>query len=175
LLDQDRAVRSANLANIYRDAGMIDVSVREAVRAVNYDYANYSAHLFLANSYDQLRDPKQINIRYETPWLTEYLVANLLAPVGAGTLSQTVSQQEYSKLFERDRFGVSSSTEYFSNGRWVENGAQYGTFGNSSYALEGAYGSDNGQRPNNDFEQRDALAPTQTAAHTARIASISKP
>ena len=84
LLDQDRAVRGANLANIYRDAGMFDVSLREAVRAVNSDYANYSAHLFLANSYDQFRDPKQINLRYETPAETEYLIASLLAPVGAG-------------------------------------------------------------------------------------------
>src|SRR5205823_10086158 len=65
LLDQDRAVRGANLAGIYDDAGMIDVSVREAVRAVNTDYANYSAHLFLANSFDALRDPRQINLRYE--------------------------------------------------------------------------------------------------------------
>src|SRR5206468_136878 len=87
LLDQDRAVRSANLANIYRDAGMFDVSVREAARAVNADYANYSAHLFLANSYDQLRDPNRINLRYEAPAESEYLIANLLAPVGAGTLS----------------------------------------------------------------------------------------
>jgi len=67
LLDQDHAVRSANLARIYQDAGMFDVAVREAARGVNYDYANYSAHLFLANSYDQLRDPNRINLRYETP------------------------------------------------------------------------------------------------------------
>ena len=153
LLDQDRAVRSANLANIYLDAGMLDVSVREAVRAVNYDYANYSAHLFLANSYDRLRDPRQINLRYETRWFSEYLIANLLAPVGAGTLSQNVSQQEYSKLFERDGFGAVSSTEYFSNGDWVQNAAQYGRFGNSAYAVDIGYRSDNGQRPNNDFEQ----------------------
>jgi tetratricopeptide (TPR) repeat protein len=152
-LDQDRAVRSANLANIYLDAGMIDVSVREAVRAVNYDYANYSAHLFLANSYDRLRDPKQINLRYETPWFSEYLMANLLAPVGAGTLSQNVSQQEYSKLFERDGFGVVNSTEYFSSGDWTESATHYGRFRNSAYAVDVSYRSDNGQRPNNDFEQ----------------------
>ena len=48
LLDQDRAVRSANLANIYQSAGMPEVSLREAARAVNDDYANFSAHLFLA-------------------------------------------------------------------------------------------------------------------------------
>lgn len=154
LLDQDRAVRSANLANIYLDAGMTDVSVREAVRAVNYDYGNYSAHLFLANSYDRLRDPKQINLRYETPFFSEYLIANLLAPVGAGTLSQNVSQQDYSKLFERDGFGVVNSTEYFSSGDWVQNSAQYGRFGNSAYAVDVSYHSENGQRPNNDFEER---------------------
>src|SRR5207245_8713430 len=62
LLDEDRAVRSANLASIYRDAGMFDVSAREASRAVTGDYANYSAHLFLANSYNELRDPNLINL-----------------------------------------------------------------------------------------------------------------
>src|SRR5262249_2189496 len=125
LLDQDRAVRSANLAAIYRDAGMFDVSVREASRAVTYDYANYSAHLFLANSYDQLRDPNLVNLRYETAIESEYLVANLLAPVGASAFSPLISQQEYSKLFERDRFGLISSTEYLSRGAWTESGAQY--------------------------------------------------
>ncbi len=154
LLDQDRAVRSANLANVYRDAGMFDVSVREASRAVNSDYANYSAHLFLADSYNQIRDPNLVNLRYETPANSEYLVANLLAPVGAGTLSPAISQQEYSKLFERDHFGLVSSTEYLSRGAWLESGAQYGTFGNFSYSLEAFYRSDPGQRPNNDVEQR---------------------
>ncbi|MEO5803944.1 MAG: TonB-dependent receptor [Verrucomicrobiota bacterium] len=153
LLDQDAAVRGANLAGIYRDAGMDDVSVREATRAVNYDYGNYSAHLFLANSYNQLRDPQQINLRYETPWLSEYLLANLLAPVGAGTLSQTVSQQEYSKLFEHDRFGLASSTEYLSRGDWIQSGTQYGNIGNFGYAVDTLYRSENGQRANNDQEQ----------------------
>jgi tetratricopeptide (TPR) repeat protein len=154
LLDQDRAVRSANLASIYYDAGMTEVSVREAGRAVTDDYANYSSHLFLANSYERLRDPKQINLRYETPAFAEYLIANLLAPVGAGPLSPAVSQQEYSKLFERDHLGVSSRTEYDSGGNWFEEGAQYGTVGNTAYSVEGLYRSDHGQRFNNDIEQR---------------------
>jgi tetratricopeptide (TPR) repeat protein len=152
LLDQDRAVRSANLAAIYRDNGMNHLSIREASRAANYDYGNYSAHLFLANSYNELRDPKQVTLRYETPWLSEFLLANLLAPVGAGTLSQSVSQQEYSKLFERDRFGVSSSTEYLSRGDWLQTGSQFGTFGNSSYSFDVHYRSENGERPNQDLE-----------------------
>ena len=153
LLDQDRAVRGANLAAIYQDAGMTEVSVREAARAVNVDYANYSAHLFLANSYDALRDPRQINLRYETPWLSEYLVANLLAPVGAGTLSPYVTQQEYARLLERDRLGFFSSTEYLSRGDWIENASLFGSHGNSSFAADVAYRSENGQRPNNELQQ----------------------
>jgi Flp pilus assembly protein TadD len=154
LLDEDQAVRSANLAAMYRDAGMDDVAVREASRAVSYDYANYSAHLFLANSYSQLSDPNEINLRYETPAENEYLLANLLSPVVAGTMSPTISQQEYSPLFDRNRLGVASSTEYLSRGAWTESGAQFGTYENVSYAVEGFYHTDNGQQVNNDIEQR---------------------
>jgi Tfp pilus assembly protein PilF len=154
LLDQDQAVRSASLATMYKDAGMFDVSVREAARAVNYDYANYSAHLFLADSYNGLRDPNEINLRYETPAESEYLVANLLAPVSAGPLSPAISQGEYSRLFARDGFGVASSTEYLSRGAWTQSGAQFGVFGNFSYDVEALYRSDPGQRANNDIEQR---------------------
>lgn len=153
LLDQDQAVRSANLAGIYRDAGLTDVAIREASRAVNYDYANYSAHLFLAGSYDAMRDPKGINLRYGTPFLSELLVANLLAPPGAGNLSQSLSQNEYSKLFQRDRLGLSSSTEYFSRGDWIQRASQYGNFGGTAYAVDLNYHSENGYRPNNDLEE----------------------
>jgi tetratricopeptide (TPR) repeat protein len=158
LLDQDQAVRGANLAAIYRDAGMFDRSVQEAARAVNYDYGNYSAHLFLANSYDALRDPKLINLRFETPWFSELLVAQLLAPVGAGNLSQSISQQEYSRLFASQGLGVFSTTEYFSSGDWIQNASQYGLLGNSSYALDASYRTEQGQRPNNDLEQLNLSA-----------------
>jgi Flp pilus assembly protein TadD len=153
LLDQDRAVRSANLARMYRDAGMEDVAFREAGRAVNSDYANYSAHYFLANSYNAMRDPRLVNLRFETAESTEYLLANLLSPAGVGVLSPTISQQEYSRLFDRDGLHVISETEYLSRGAWLQRGAQYGTFGNSSYSVEGFYRNDNGERPNSDLEQ----------------------
>ncbi|MEW6160571.1 MAG: TonB-dependent receptor, partial [Verrucomicrobiota bacterium] len=153
LLDQDQAVRGANLAGLYRDAGLDDVSVREASRSVNFDYANASAHLFLANSYDALRDPRQVNLRYETPWFSELLLANLLAPIGAGSLSQTISQQDYSRLFARDRLGFSSGTEYQSAGDWHQYASHFGTFGGSSYAGDVIYTRRQGQRPNEDVEQ----------------------
>ncbi len=155
LLDEDRAVRSANLARIYLNAGLTDWSVREAIHGVLADYAGFSPHLFLANSYEQLRDPRRINLRYETAAESEFLVANLIAPVGAGILSPRISQQEYSKLFEQERLGVSSSTEYLSRGAWMEQGAQFGMWDGTSYSLEATYRSDPGERPNQDFEQRD--------------------
>ncbi len=155
LLEQDAAVRSANLALIYQDAGLGDIAVREANKAVQDDYANYSAHLFLSETYDALRDPKDANLRYQTPWEDELLVANLLAPVGAGVLCQNVSQQEYSKLFESDRAGISSQTTYFSRGAWLENSSQYGTGGNFAYSLDSYYYSDPGWRPNNDVNNSD--------------------
>src|SRR6185503_2310081 len=112
LLDQDRAVRSASLATIYQRAGLADVSVREAARAVTDDYGNYSAHLFLANSFDAFRHPTRFNLRYETAWFNALLLANLLAPVGAGTFSQSISQQEYSRLFETKQFGLTTTTNF---------------------------------------------------------------
>lgn len=155
LLDQDRAVGGANLVNLYRDAGMTDIGARAAAKAVNDDYANYSAHLFLANSYNDLRDPQGVNLRYETPYVSEYLVANLLAPAGAGTLSQQISQQEYSKLFERDGFGFSSDTRLDSRGNWRQSAAQLINSGNTSVAFEEYYDTQNGYRPNSDQTQAE--------------------
>jgi Flp pilus assembly protein TadD len=153
LLDQDSAVRSANLAAIYRDAGMNNVAVREATRAIEDDYSSYSAHLFLADSYNSLRDPRQVNLRYETPWLSEYLLANLLAPIGASTLSPMVSQQEYSRLFEQNRLGLASSTEYTTRGDWTQAAVQYGQLDSWGYGLEETYRSLNGDRSNDDLQQ----------------------
>jgi Tfp pilus assembly protein PilF len=155
LLDEDSAVRSANLAWMYQDDGMFDLSQREAGRAVSTDYANYSAHLFLANSYDQLRDPDFTNLRYETPAVSEFWIANLLAPTSAGWLSTITSEQPYAKLFDQDRFGVISDTTYLSRQAWNEYGAQFGTSDKVSYNLETTYIHDPGQYVNNDFESRD--------------------
>jgi Flp pilus assembly protein TadD len=151
LLDQDNAVRSANLATMYRDAGMDDVSVREAAKAVAYDYDNASAHLFLSDSYDALRDPTRFNLRYETAWFNELLLANLLAPVGAGRLSQTVSAQEYSKLFESDGLGFASQSSWRSDGQYHQLASQSGTYGNTSWALDLDYQHNSGVRPNNEL------------------------
>jgi tetratricopeptide (TPR) repeat protein len=152
-LDQDRAVRSANLAQLYRDAGFPEIALREASHAIDDDYANAAAHLFLANSYDLRRDPRRIHLRYETPWYSEFLLANLLAPVGAGSLSQTIANHEYSRLFTRDRFGLVNATSWTGNGDWLQRSAQFGQQGNVAYSLDALYSSRVGQRLNNDSEE----------------------
>jgi cytochrome c-type biogenesis protein CcmH/NrfG len=172
LLDQDQAVRSANLAKIYQDAGMTDVSVNEASRAVTSDYANSSAHLFLSDAFNELRDPTQFNLRYETVWFNEFLLANALAPVGGGRLSQGVSQQEYSKLFAADGLGFSSSTDYRTDKKFHEQISQYGIFGNTAYALDLNYHHNDGIRPNNsldDIEWNTTIKQQVTAKDTATL------
>ncbi|MDB6033444.1 MAG: TonB-dependent receptor [Verrucomicrobiales bacterium] len=155
LLDQDQGMRSANLALAYQDAGMSDWALQEAARSVVYDPANYSAHLFLGNSFQLLRDPNGINQRFETPAVNEYLLAGLLAPPSGGILAQSVSQQEYSRFFEKDGAGLSSSTEYLSRGDWLEAGSVYGSVPNLGYALSGFYRSQAGWRTNNDLTQTE--------------------
>ena len=150
LLDQDKAVRSANLAKIYQNAGMRNVAVREATHAVENDYTNPSAHLFLANSFNALRDRKRIELRYETPWFNELLLSNLLSPVGGGQLSQFVSQQEYSKLMEEDGMGASFSSEWRSTEELRSNASVFGTSGNVSFGIDAYYRDDPGDRLNSE-------------------------
>lgn len=154
LLDQDRAVAGANLATVYADAGMQPFSLQQAARAVSADYANFSSHLFLANSYNELRDPRQIDLRYETPWQSEYLVSQLLAPVGGGTLSPYVTHQEYSRFFERDRLGFSSRSDYLSDGNWFQAATLHGQYRDTSFALDSTYRQERGDRPDAKLRQR---------------------
>jgi Flp pilus assembly protein TadD len=158
LLDQDRAVRSVNLARLYADADMDDVAVHEAGRAVTLDYADYSAHVFLANSYEVERRANLSNLRFEAASLNEYLLGNLLGPANGRLLAQPVTQLEYTSLFERNRLGVIANTEYFSRGAWHHSGAQYGTLNGSSYSLEAEYRSEPGESVNQDLEIRQLEA-----------------
>jgi tetratricopeptide (TPR) repeat protein len=158
LLDQDRAVRSANLAAMYQNAGMNAVAVREATRAVESDYTNASAHLFLANAFDALRDPRRISLRYETPWFNELLLANLLSPVGGGPLSQFVSQQEYSKLLEADGLGGALTTQWRGSSDFRSTASLFGTHGNISFGLDAAYFNDTGDRPNSEAYRAEIYA-----------------
>ena len=154
-LDQDQAVRLANQARIYEDVGMPEVSRRASARAVMQDYANYSAHLNLASSFDALRDPSRFNLRHESEWFNEHLLSVLLAPVDGSSLSQNLSQQEYSRAFVADRFGGASTTDYQSSGEFHQLASQFGVFGRTGYAVDLDFLDRNGVRPNNDLSRLD--------------------
>jgi outer membrane receptor protein involved in Fe transport len=149
LLDEQRAVRGVNLATAYRRAGLERQSLREAAQAVSQDYSSYAAHQFLSDSFHSYRDPARFNLRFETAWFNERLLANLLGRVGATPLSQHFAQHEYSSLFAQDGAHVSSLTEYRSDGQLLELASQYGRFGDTAWALDLDYQRNEGVRPNN--------------------------
>jgi ferric-dicitrate binding protein FerR (iron transport regulator) len=152
LLDRDLSIRSADLAAIYDEAGLIDFSRVTASRAVSEDYANFSGHLFLSRSLQSNEDPYDYNLRYETPRQSELLIGNLLAPVGGANLSQVLSQQDYLHYFDAGPVGLSSLTQYGSQGDWQQAATFFGTIDDFSYALDSEYLSLNGQEPNADLE-----------------------
>ena len=155
LLDVDRSVRSANLAAVYEDAGFADVSRPLAERSVSESYANFSGHLFLANSYQAEEEHLRFDLRLETARQSELLVANLLAPPGAGNLSQVLSQSERLRFFDQQPIGGSSLTTYRSRGDWSETATLFGSLDGFSYALDAVYENLNGQRVNNDSTGRE--------------------
>jgi tetratricopeptide (TPR) repeat protein len=148
-LDHDQAMRSADLAAIYDDVGMNEVGARAAGRAIEESYSDFSGHLFLAQSLQLVEDPRRYDLRYETPRESELLVANLLAPPGGGNLSQLLSQQDRLQFFGERPFGFSSLSEIDSSGYWSESATAFGSSNGVSYALDGQYAYDHGQRVNN--------------------------
>jgi Flp pilus assembly protein TadD len=161
LLDGDKSVRSANLATIYDDAGLTDVSRHLAERSVGENYANFSGHLFLANSYAVEQSLNRFDLRLETAKQSELLVANLLAPPGAGNLSQVLSQSDRLRFFDTQPFGLSSLTTYRSRGDWSETATAFGTLKNFSYAFDTELRQFNGQRVNNADEERNFALTTK--------------
>jgi tetratricopeptide (TPR) repeat protein len=157
LLDRDRAVRSANLAALYEDAGLADVSRHAAARAVGESYADFSGHLFLANSYQALESANRFDLRMETARQSELLLANLLAPPGAGNLSQLLPQQEHLRYFDPRPVGVSVLVEYGSAGEWRRAKSLFGTVGGLSYALERLDEDLEGQRRNEWSSRQQSL------------------
>ncbi|MCB9030288.1 MAG: FecR domain-containing protein [Deltaproteobacteria bacterium] len=96
LLDQDAAVRSAGLAEVFNSLGFNRVAVIEAIKSINKDYGNYSAHRFLSDSYN--------TILLNDASLSERSIANLIAPLSFNLFNNPgteASVNEFNSLFER--------------------------------------------------------------------------
>ncbi len=148
LLDEDRALRSADLAIAYDVLGLEEVAARSASRAIDDDYARFEAHLFRARTLQSREDPSRFDLRLEPARQNQLLLANLLAPPGGANLSQQLSEQDHLRALANPRFGGSSLTEYRSSGDWEQLASVYGTLGRFGYALDAQYASIHGERPN---------------------------
>ena len=143
-------VQNPNRAAIYLEAGLDEVGLLRASDSVANNYADFASHLFLAETLDSIQDFRQINSRFDLPAANEYFIANVLAPVGAGPISPTISRLRYGNILEKDHVGFTSSSLYLSDGEWVQHSSLYGTAGSSAFAIEASYRQQNGP-----FEIRD--------------------
>lgn len=155
-LDQDRAMRGANLAQLYEDVGLFETAEAVASRAVTEDYSNFAAHQFLARSLAAREDPFRYDLRLETPRQNEQLLASLLAPAGAGGVSVLFAQQERLRYLVPPVAAVASETTYLGRGAWSQSAAVYGTVDRLDYAVDASYLTDPGWRANQDVERNFA-------------------
>ncbi|MEJ2641734.1 MAG: FecR domain-containing protein, partial [Desulfosarcinaceae bacterium] len=118
LLDEDLAVRGADLARIYSDLGFDQRALYEGWAAVNADPGEAAGHRFLADAYRSLPN-------HEIARASELHQAQMLSPLNvsplqpaasetdlqflAGTTSGSAALGEYTPLFVRDRVGVQGS------------------------------------------------------------------
>jgi Tfp pilus assembly protein PilF len=154
LLDRDLAMRSADLSILYAESGMKDVSDYLATRSILKDPTNFSGHLFLANSLQNRERKLGIDRRFESARSSELLTANLLAPLGSGNLSQILSQQDHLQYFIPRPFALNTTLNYQSNQSWEHQTSAFGTVDRLSYAIDGSYLDQSGQRPNQNRDLR---------------------
>ena len=149
LLDQDRAVRGAGLAEVFTSLGFDKAARVEAIKSINQDYTNFSAHRLLADSYQ--------TIFLDDARITEQRITNLLAPLSFNLFAQssaTSSINEYNSLFDRvenrsaiEVSGQSSDDLLVSSAQTAGQGQHYG------YAVRGLSALTGGRRHGN-FSRR---------------------
>jgi tetratricopeptide (TPR) repeat protein len=146
LLDQDASVRSSSLANVYKSLGFTEIARIEAIRSLSKDYANYSAHLDLSQSYEETEDLFQASI-------SEFFIARLLSPVSFNLVrpsqSGGISANEYTAVFDRDQNRVAFEFDGQTRNRAANPGFLFsGTEGRWGYALSYSPAYADGYRDN---------------------------
>ena len=99
LLDQDQGVRSVGLGSVYAKLGFDELARVEALKALNRDYANYSAHFLLSAANGGGAD---FNSQASN---SERFIGRLLVPVTYNSIQPASAGQaslnEYTTLFDR--------------------------------------------------------------------------
>jgi len=156
LLDQDLGVRSSGLAEVFTALGFDQAARIEAIKALNQDYSNYSAHRMLADSYN--------SIFTSDARVSEKQISNLLAPLSFNLFSSGSAQaslNEYNSLFDRDQMrtqiGGSLATQ---DDLIAPNISVSGKSGKFGYALSHDSTITDGSKHNNYFRlyRAEALA-----------------
>ncbi len=102
VLDEDRATRNVQLARSYNRLGLSEWGNLEATLSALSDPTSSSSHLFLANTF--------INLRGRTAAAgSESLIARLLLPVNSNSFN---SFNDYTTLYERPRLNWTAEGSY---------------------------------------------------------------
>jgi hypothetical protein len=96
LLDKDNAVRSASLAEVFTSLGFNRAAQIEAIKSINKNYGNFSAHRLLSESYN--------TINTVDAFLSEQTISRALAPLSLNLLGgpqSSASVNDYNAFFDR--------------------------------------------------------------------------
>lgn len=162
-LDADAAARRGNLATAYQRTGMETLAPKQASWASVSDFGNAESHLFLANSYDALRDPNGFELEMEAAWQNELLLANMLALPGSAVVGKTIGLQEYGAMFNHSGPSGQLRTYATDNGDFEQSFGHRQTTGTTSLALDLGYRDQTGFRTNSDGRVREAELSFSTA------------
>lgn len=98
LLDDDRALRRANLARAFRLSGFDDRALDAAQAAEADAFTQAGAQRFLADAYSAQLQLGSLERAAQVRWFNAWILANLLSRPGAGNLSARLSLNEYGSL-----------------------------------------------------------------------------
>ncbi|WP_372682312.1 FecR domain-containing protein [Desulfosarcina sp.] len=172
LLDEDLAVRSAGIGQIYRDLGFQQLALVQGWKSVNTDPTNYSAHRFLADNYSVLP-------RHEIARVSELLQSQMLQPLNVRPIQPSLAEtnrfiidgtepsapafNEFSPLFLRNRLASQASGVVGSQSTWGDEIALAGMYDRYSFSLGQFHHQTDGFRENNDRKSNYYNAFTQVS------------
>lgn len=110
LVDRDLAVRSAGLSRVFTELGFSEAARIEAIKSINEDYSNFSAHRLLSDSYQSIIDGEAN--------LSEKRMADLMAPLSFNlfnSLGESATLGDYNALFDKKETRQAVRVDWNSN------------------------------------------------------------
>jgi hypothetical protein len=161
-IDEDRAVRSASQARIYRNLGFEQLALVEGYEAVRADPADYSSHRLLADLYDSVsrHEVARVNELFRSQLLQPININPIPAELGQASLflsaaasPSDVSFNEFTSLFNRNELRIQASGVVGGNDTLGDDALLAGVWNRLSFSLGQYHFETDGFRENNDSEQ----------------------